>query len=101
MDKIQFITVPNQPWTQDPNRLELAPGSDALWRKIRFDQPLGRLGADAVSPGNDQPGKQPEESASASPSPSSSPSASPSSTPNQQAQEAARKESAREAGLCA
>jgi len=95
LDKIQFITVPNQPWPQDPNRLVFAPDAANLWRKVRFDKPLGKLGADAVSPGNDQPGKQPGASNSASPSPSPSPSQ------NQQAQEAARKQAAKEAGLCA
>jgi LCP family protein required for cell wall assembly len=93
LDKIKFITVPNQPYPQDTNRLEFAPEAANLWRKIRYDKPLGRLGADALSPGSDQPGKQPGGTASASPSPSASPDA--------QAREAARKQAAAEAGLCA
>jgi LCP family protein required for cell wall assembly len=96
LDKIKFITVPNQPWPQDPNRLVFAPAANALWHKIRYDRPLGKLGADAVSPGTQQPGST---SQSTGPSQSASPSASP--TQDQQAQEAARKAAAREAGLCA
>jgi LCP family protein required for cell wall assembly len=99
LDKIQFITVPNQPYPADTNRLEFAPDAANLWRKIRYDKPLGKFGADALSPGNDQPGKQPSPGASASAT--ASPSASPSASPNAQAKEAARKEAAAEAGLCA
>ncbi len=97
LDKIKFITVPNLPYPADPNRLEFAPDAANLWRKIRFDKPLGKLAADAVSPGNDQPGGKPSGSASPTPSGSTSPSAS----PNAQAREAARKQAAAEAGLCA
>jgi LCP family protein required for cell wall assembly len=89
LNKIKFITVPNQPYPADTNRLEFAPGAATLWRKIRYDKPLGKLAADALSPGNDQPGKKPTDTAS------------PSASPNAQAREAARKEAAAEAGLCA
>jgi LCP family protein required for cell wall assembly len=89
LSKIKFLTVPNQPYPEDTNRLELAPGAATLWRKIRYDKPLGKLAADALSPGNDQPGKQPSGTAS------------PSASPNAQAKDAARKEAAAEAGLCA
>ncbi|MCW2817577.1 MAG: LytR family transcriptional regulator [Marmoricola sp.] len=115
LDRIQFVTVPNEPYTPDPNRLQLAAGADGLWRRIRLDQPLGRFAADAVSPPS-TPGK-PGSSASASPTPSSSPSASgPSSSASPSAgattdtsaaraaaaarAEAAREASLREAGLC-
>jgi LCP family protein required for cell wall assembly len=97
LDKIKFITVPNQPYPPDTNRLEFAPDAANLWRKIRYDKPLGRLGADALSPGSDQPGKQPGGTASPTPSGNASPSA----TPDAQAKEAARKQAAAEAGLCA
>ena len=98
LDKIQFITVPNEAWTQDPNRLQLSePEADNLWKRIRNDKPLGKLSAGALSPGTDQPGGKP--SGSASPSPSGSPSSSP--TRSTQAAEAARKAAAAEAGLCA
>ncbi len=105
MDNIRFVTVPNEAYEPDPNRLQLADGADDLWRKIRFDRPLGKLGADAVVPGQD-PGESP--SGSPSDSPSGSPSGSPSESADQeQAQEQARAEAAEQrrqaaedAGLC-
>ncbi len=96
LDKIQFITVPNKPYDPDPNRLEIAPEADALWDKIRHDRPLGKLAADALTPGA-KPGEKP--SSSASPSPSGSPSSSPSDSDGQSS--ADRKQAAQEAGLCA
>ena len=98
LDKVQFLTVPNEAYAPDPNRLQLAAGADALWRKIRFDKPLGKLGADAVTPDTKPDGK-PSTSASASPSSGASPS--PSASPDAAAAEAARKKTAEEAGLCA
>jgi LCP family protein required for cell wall assembly len=108
LDNIQFITVPNQAWPEDPNRLEWAPEATGLWRKIRFDKPLGKLGADAVTPGR-KPGDEP--TGSASPSPSESPGESPSGSPSDDASpdqdtdqgptEEERKRAAEEAGLCA
>jgi LCP family protein required for cell wall assembly len=91
LDNIQFITVPNELYTPDPNRLVLAPGAKDVWRKIIYDKPLGRLSAGAVSPG-----KNP--SSSASPSPSGSPSSGTSQSGEESA--AQRKEDAKEAGLC-
>jgi LCP family protein required for cell wall assembly len=96
LDNIQFITVPNQPYAPDPNRLELAPEASDVWRKVRFDKPLGKLGASAVTPGT-KPGEKP--SSSASPSPDGSPSSSPSKSSGPTAEE--RKQAAEEAGLCA
>jgi LCP family protein required for cell wall assembly len=108
LDNVQFITVPNRAWPQDPNRLEWAPEARGLWRKIRFDKPLGRYAADAVTPGR-KPGEKPTggasakaaaKSDSAAPSPTSpgTPSGSPS---NDAAAEEERKRAAEEAGLCA
>ncbi len=94
LDNIQFITVPNQPYEPDPNRLVWAPEADDVWRKIRFDKPLGKLATDAVTPGR-KPGEKPDPSASASPSPSGSPSA------DSDSEDEARKRAAEEAGLCA
>jgi len=96
LDNIQFITVPNQAYAPDPNRLELAPEASDLWRRIRFDRPLGKLSAGALSPGG-KPGGKP--SGSASPTPSGSPSSTPSQSPGESA--AQRKQEAEAAGLCA
>lgn len=89
LDSVQFITVPNQPYAPDPNRLEWAPKADDVWRKIRFDRPLGKLGADAVTP------RQAGGSPSAKPSPGASPSQ------DEASIEEKRKQAAAEAGLCA
>jgi hypothetical protein len=98
LDNVQFITVPNQPYAPDPNRLQLAPDAANLWHKMRLDKPLGRFAADAVTPGR-KPGESPSSSASPSPSPSSS--ASPDAEQKEKENEAKRKEAAAEAGLCA
>jgi LCP family protein required for cell wall assembly len=98
LDKVQFLTVPNEAYAPDPNRLQLADGADALWRKVRFDRPLGKLGAGAVTPDTKADGK-PSSSASASASPSGSPSSTPSQGTGQS--DAERKAAAQEAGLCA
>jgi LCP family protein required for cell wall assembly len=34
---IQFVTVPNEPYEPDPNRLQWAPSARQLWRAIRLD----------------------------------------------------------------
>jgi LCP family protein required for cell wall assembly len=94
LDNIQFITVPNEAYAPDPNRLVWSPGAKAVWRKIRFDKPLGKLASDAVTPGR-KPGEKPVPSSSASPSPSGSPS------PDSASEDEARKQAAEEAGLCA
>lgn len=102
LDNVQFVTVPNQPYPADANRLQWAPEAEGLWRRIRLDQSLGTYGSDAVTPGR-EPGEPPGGAASASPSPGKSTSSSPSAAPSQDQlqREEARKEAAREAGLCA
>jgi len=90
LDNIQFITVPNQPYPEDPNRLEWTSDANDVWRKIRFDKPLGKLGAGAVTPA-EKPGD--------SPSPGKSPPSSP--TDDGGESDVARKQAAEEAGLCA
>lgn len=109
-DNIRFLTVPNEAYEPDPNRLQLADGAEQLFAKIRNDQPLGRFTADTLAPG-EAPDAVP--SASASGSPSGSPSASPSTsssaspTPDDEALAAQRAEAeeqrrraAIDAGLC-
>ncbi len=98
LDNVQFITVPNRPWPEDPNRLEWTPEANEVWRKIRFDRPLGKLAADAVTPGR-KPGEGPTGTPSVSPSPSEGPSDGSSEDPGSDA--ADRKRAAEEAGLCA
>jgi LCP family protein required for cell wall assembly len=95
LGNIQFITVPNQPYAPDPNRLVWSPAAEGVWRKVRYDKPLGKLATDAVTPGQNPAGTP-----SGSPSPSPSPSSKPS-TPSDGSGAAARKQAAQEAGLCA
>ena len=89
--------MPNEPYEPDPNRLQLAPEADDLWRKIRFDRPLGKLGADAVTPGTQarREARAPRRQRLADGSPSSS--ASETAEPSDEE----RKQAAEEAGLCA
>jgi LCP family protein required for cell wall assembly len=110
LDNVQFITVPNRPYAPDPNRLELAPEASSVWRKIRFDKPLGRFATGALTPGSKpsdkasaKPSDKPSGSASASPSQDKSPSTdSQDGRPETTGQSAAeRKQAAEEAGLCA
>jgi len=98
LDNIQFITVPNRPWPEDPNRLEWTPEANEVWRKIRFDRSLGKLAADAVTPGR-KPGEAPTGTPSVSPSPSKGPSDGSNEDPRSDAED--RKRAAEEAGLCA
>lgn len=96
LGRIKFVTVPNQPWPEDPNRLIFSPDAKELWHRVKYDKPLGKFAADSISPGSSQTG-----GSSPSPSPSTSPGTSASASPNQQAQEAKRKQAAEAAGLCA
>jgi hypothetical protein len=49
---VTFVTVPNEPYDLDPNRVQWKDSADALWRSLRFDRPL--------------PGKEPKPSPTAS-----------------------------------
>ncbi|MFC7490243.1 MULTISPECIES: LCP family protein [unclassified Knoellia] len=40
VDKIQFVTVPTEPYVPDPNRVQWAPAADRLWAAIRADGDL-------------------------------------------------------------
>ncbi len=46
---IKFVTVPIETYPADINRLQFAPEADALWEAIKDDEPLGKLGRDAIS----------------------------------------------------
>ena len=103
LGKIQFLTVPWESYPADPNRVQLAPEADVLWRLLRNDEELPpRFGKD-VTTAAEEPGKSSTSSASPSPSPdpSASASASPGADARAQAQAAARARAAAENGLCA
>lgn len=107
LDNIKFITVPWEPWVQDPNRVAWKPEASGLWRLIRRDRPLTpEFETDAVTPGSGtsatagvNPSGSPSGSASGSPSGSASPGQTPSSTPTKSEEQ--KKADAQAAGLCA
>lgn len=37
---VTFVTVPNEPYELDPNRVQLKASAEDLWTALRFDQPL-------------------------------------------------------------
>ena len=101
LGKIQFLTVPWETYPPDPNRVQLAPEADQLWKLLRNDEELPpRFGKD-VTTAAEEPGKSSTSSASPSPSSAPSASASPSDDARVQAQAAARARAAAENGLCA
>jgi LCP family protein required for cell wall assembly len=76
LDNVKFITVPWEPWVQDPNRVAWKPEAAQLWRLVRRDKQLTPdFEADAVTPGSDTAG-------TTTPSPSGTSSASPSGGPS-------------------
>ncbi|PRY50269.1 LytR family transcriptional attenuator [Knoellia remsis] len=42
VDNIQFVTVPTEPYPQDPNRVQWAPAADELWTAIREDRDISK-----------------------------------------------------------
>jgi LCP family protein required for cell wall assembly len=42
LGKVQFFTVPFEPYEPDPNRLVAAAEADELWDQLRHDEPLDR-----------------------------------------------------------
>jgi anionic cell wall polymer biosynthesis LytR-Cps2A-Psr (LCP) family protein len=71
LDHVKFVTVPWEPWTQDPNRVQWQSNASQLWRLIRRDKPLtAQFDSEAVTPGG----------STATPTTSTSPSGSPSGT---------------------
>ncbi len=57
LDKIQFVTVPNEPYAPDPNRVQWKESAEQIWSALRADRAVG---AKATKP-------------STTPSPTSSP----------------------------
>jgi LCP family protein required for cell wall assembly len=41
LDEIQFVTVPNEPYTPDPNRVQWQASADKIWSALREDRPVG------------------------------------------------------------
>jgi len=103
LDHVKFITVPWEPWVQDPNRVAWKPEASGLWRLIRRDRQLTpEYDSDAVTPGSGSSasaGASTSASAIGSPSGTSSPGTqTPSSTPTKTEEQ--KKADAEAAGLC-
>ena len=99
--EIRFVTVPFEEYPLDANRLQWAPGADALWKRIAADESLGREFADDSISAADPPDGTPNPGEPGDPGdPSGSPSAgrSPGSA---QPDEEARRAQALANGLCA
>ncbi|MEU1124339.1 LCP family protein [Streptomyces sp. NPDC005899] len=78
-DKVQFLTVPRQPYRANPNRDELVqPDADRLFRQLREDEPVTVVPADEAGtaeaqaePGTDDgPAGRKPEATTGSPAPS-------------------------------
>jgi LCP family protein required for cell wall assembly len=41
LDEIQFVTVPNEPYAADPNRVQWKASADEIWSALREDRPVG------------------------------------------------------------
>ena len=53
LDKIQFLTIPNEVDPEDPNHLVWTPEAKQVWQKIVNDEPLTkRLATDVITAGN-------------------------------------------------
>ena len=105
LDNVQFVTVPWQPYPEDPNRVEWKPDARRLWALIQHDRRLGSFGEDAISPGSGQsPGSSasgsPTGSATGTPSGTGTPSSTGTPTSRPTKSQAERDAEAHAAGLC-
>jgi LCP family protein required for cell wall assembly len=103
LDRVRFITVPWEPWPQDPNRIVWKPQAKKLWHRIKYDRPLGHQFDDQVVTAAKTPGASPSSSptAAAGESPTRTPSSSPSSPSAPHTPSAEEKAQAEQNGLCA
>ena len=57
LDNIQFVTVPNEPYTPDPNRVQWKPSAEKIWSALRADTRVG--GAPKASTASPSPSGPP------------------------------------------
>ena len=67
LDKIQFLTVPFETYPPDPNRLQIAPEAEALWKRLKHDEPLTRSQSESVTTAAGNPDGKPSKGPSSSP----------------------------------
>jgi LCP family protein required for cell wall assembly len=59
LDKITFVTAPFEEYPPDPNRLQLSPDADTLWKEIRGDRALGpKFTGEVVKASDSTPGSK-------------------------------------------
>ncbi|MET9517707.1 LCP family protein [Streptomyces sp. NPDC002994] len=72
-EQVQFMTVPRQPYAQDPNRDELVePDASRLFKQLREDAPVSVVPAGSEKPDKNDKSpadEKPDDSGSASPNP--------------------------------
>lgn len=56
LENIQFLTVPFRPYPPDINRLQIAPGAEELWDRLRRDQSLTATQERQVTTAAEEPG---------------------------------------------
>ena len=47
LDKIQFVTVPNEPYAPDPNRVQWKASAEQIWSALRADRAVGAKAEEA------------------------------------------------------
>jgi len=93
---IEFVTVPNEAYEPDPNRLVWSTKADKLWKRIAKDKGLPRkLNRGSIS------AKDPVGTSSADPTPTASTTPDPTTDPEQAAEEQEEAAEALANGLCA
>lgn len=72
-ERVQFMTVPRQPYTQDPNRDQLVePDAGRLFEQLREDEPVSVVPARSEKPakdGGNRVDEKPDDAGSPSPTP--------------------------------
>jgi LCP family protein required for cell wall assembly len=50
LDRIQFVTVPNEPYAPDPNRVQWRRSADQIWSALRADRAVGAAATPRPTP---------------------------------------------------
>ena len=50
LDRIQFVTVPNEPYAPDPNRVQWKASAEQIWSALRADRAIGATSKPSAGP---------------------------------------------------
>ena len=50
LSNIQFVTVPNEPYAPDPNRVQWQESAEVIWESFREDRPIGEEADPSATP---------------------------------------------------